>query len=80
MARGALPLEGRSTGKTYWAEGNSMWYVLARFIHDDRGQDLIEYAMLALFIACAVLIGIQQVPNSLDAGYSNIGTQVSAGS
>ena len=57
-----------------------MRHVLARFVRDDRGQDLIEYAMLVLFLACAVLIGIQEIPGSLNSGYSNLGTQVSSGS
>jgi Flp pilus assembly pilin Flp len=57
-----------------------MRQVLSQFVSDDRGQDLIEYAMLVLFLACAVLIGIQAIPGSLNEGYSNIGTQVSAGS
>ena len=62
------------------AERNPVRQLVARFVREDQGQDLIEYAMLALFLACAVLIGIQQIPGSLNQGYSNIGTQVSTGS
>ena len=53
-----------------------MRHLLARFVREDSGQDLIEYAFLVIFLACAVLIGIQEIPNSLNAGYSNIGSNV----
>jgi Flp pilus assembly pilin Flp len=55
-----------------------MGKLLVRLIADDHGQDLIEYAFLVLFLAFAVLIGIQEIPSSLNAGYSNIGSSVGA--
>jgi pilus assembly protein Flp/PilA len=55
-------------------------HVLTRLIQEDRGQDLIEYAFLAIFIALAVTLGLQALGTGLNEGYSNIGTQVSTGS
>ena len=57
-----------------------MRQLIARFLHEDQGQDLIEYAFLAMFVALAVTVGLQAIATSLDDGYSNIGTQVSSGS
>ena len=48
-----------------------------RFIREDEGQDLIEYAFLAVFIALAVVVGIQAVATGLNTQFSNIGSQIS---
>ena len=51
-----------------------------RFIREDEGQDLIEYAFLAVFIALAVTAGLKAVASGVNTQMSNIGTQVSSGS
>jgi pilus assembly protein Flp/PilA len=51
--------------------------LLSRLLRDDQGQDLIEYAFLAIFIGLAVTVGLQAVTTGLNTGFSNIGTQVS---
>jgi Flp pilus assembly pilin Flp len=53
-----------------------MVQMLARFIVDDQGQDLIEYAFLAIFIALAVVVGLQAVADGINSGMSNIGSEV----
>ena len=50
--------------------------VPARFVRDDQGQDLIEYALLAIFIALAISLGLHSIAEGLNTGMSNIGTQV----
>jgi len=57
-----------------------MTHVLSRFILDETGQDLIEYAFLAVFVVLVVFAGIATVGTALNTGMSNIGTQVSSGS
>ena len=54
-----------------------MRHLIARFIREDDGQDLIEYAFLAIFLALAVTVGLTAVTGGLNGGFSNIGTQVS---
>ena len=51
--------------------------LIARFIHEDQGQDLIEYAFLAVFIALAVTLGLQAVATGVNSQMSNIGSQIS---
>ena len=51
--------------------------LLARFVREDQGQDLIEYAFLAIFIGLAVTLGLQAVATGVNTQMSNIGTQVS---
>jgi Flp pilus assembly pilin Flp len=48
-----------------------------RFIREDEGQDLIEYAFLAVFIGLAVTLGLEAVATGVNSQMSNIGTQVS---
>ncbi len=40
---------------------------LKRWVRDDRGQDLTEYALLALMIAVAAITGVTAVGDSLEA-------------
>lgn len=54
-----------------------MKQLLVRFIREDQGQDLIEYAFLAIFIGLAVTLGLQAVATGVNTQMSNIGTQVS---
>ena len=51
--------------------------LVARFVREDDGQDLIEYAFLAIFVALAVTVGLTAITDGLNSGFSNIGTQVS---
>jgi pilus assembly protein Flp/PilA len=57
-----------------------MTQLFSRLITDDGGQDLIEYAFLAIFIALAVVVGLNAISGGLNTGFSNIGTQVTSGS
>ena len=51
--------------------------LIARFVREDQGQDLIEYAFLAVFIGLAVTLGLQAVATGVNSQMSNIGTQIS---
>jgi pilus assembly protein Flp/PilA len=57
-----------------------MKHLIARFVREEQGQDLIEYAFLAVFIGLAVTLGLQAVATGVNTQMSNIGTQVSTGS
>ena len=54
--------------------------LLARVVREDHGQDLIEYAFLAIFIGLAVVLGLQAVATGVNTEMSNIGTQAANGS
>ena len=51
---------------------------LARFVREDEGQDLIEYALLAGFIALAAVLMIYNVGLGLNTIYSKVNAQVSS--
>jgi Flp pilus assembly pilin Flp len=48
------------------------------FRRDQRGISSIEYAMLAVGIALAILAGAQFLGNSINSGLSTIGADVTS--
>jgi len=50
--------------------------LFSRFLSDDRGQDLIEYALLAGFISLVAVVAITNVGTGVNQVYDNINTQV----
>ena len=53
-----------------------MSQALVRLVRDESGQDLIEYAFLAVFIALAVTLGLQAVAGGINSQLTNISGQV----
>ena len=52
--------------------------LFARFVREDQGQDLIEYALLAGFISLVAVLAITAVGTGVNAVYNNIDAQVGA--
>ena len=55
-----------------------MTHGISRFIKEDSGQDLIEYALLAGFISLAAVAAITTVGTALNTLYTNVQGQVTA--
>jgi Flp pilus assembly pilin Flp len=53
-----------------------MFKFLRTFRRDERGISSIEYAMLAVGIALAILAGSRFLGSSINSGLENIGSQV----
>jgi pilus assembly protein Flp/PilA len=53
-----------------------MTKLFSRFLRDDRGQDLIEYALLAGFISLVAVVAITNVGSGVNTVYENINTKV----
>ncbi len=49
---------------------------LWRFVREDAGQDLIEYALLAGFISLVAVLAIQSVGTGVNTVYADINTAV----
>jgi pilus assembly protein Flp/PilA len=49
-----------------------------RFVREEQGQDLIEYALLAGLISIASIIGITAIGTALQGKYTDIGATVMA--
>jgi Flp pilus assembly pilin Flp len=54
--------------------------LLDRFVREELGQDIIEYAFLAVFIGLAVVAALQAVGGSIATQFGNISSQLSSGS
>lgn len=54
----------------------AMSQFLTRFIREDEGQDLIEYAFLAAFIALVALVGVQVLGTAINTRMDNLATSV----
>jgi pilus assembly protein Flp/PilA len=49
-----------------------------RFVREEEGQDLIEYALLAGFISLVAVAAITSVGQGINGVYNNINSQVAA--
>ena len=49
-----------------------------RLIHDDKGQDMVEYALLAGFIAVSAGALLPPVADSISTIFSRMGSALSA--
>ena len=55
-----------------------MKQLLKRFVREEKGQDLIEYALLAGFISLVAVVAITAVGAGVNGVYNNIDSQVGA--
>jgi pilus assembly protein Flp/PilA len=47
-----------------------------RFVCEDDGQDLVEYALLITFIALACIVGMQNLGTAINNKYSDVSTSL----
>ena len=52
--------------------------LFARFIADEQGQDIIEYALLGSFVAFGALTGAQALATAYNAWFTGIGAKVTS--
>ena len=51
-----------------------------RFVRDEEGQDLVEYAMLLAFIALIAIAGVKTLGTTVNTFFSNVATALTSGS
>ena len=49
-----------------------------RFVREEQGQDLIEYALLAGLISIVAIVGITAVGTAVSAKFTTVGASVAA--
>jgi pilus assembly protein Flp/PilA len=59
-------------------EESVMKNLFNRFVREDQGQDLIEYALLAGFISLVAVLAITNVGTGVNKVYDNINTKVNS--
>ena len=50
--------------------------LMARFVREEQGQDLIEYLLLGSLIALVVTVGVGALGTSIDQWYTRVATWV----
>ena len=50
---------------------------ITRFVREDEGQDLVEYALLIAFIALACIVGLQNLGTAINNTYNSISSSLS---
>ena len=53
--------------------------LLVRFVREEEGQDLVEYAMLLAFIALIAIGGVRTLGTTVNAFFSNVATTLTSG-
>ena len=51
--------------------------LFTRFVREDQGQDLIEYALLGSFVSLAAYLGANFLGGELNDWYNDVGDAVS---
>ncbi len=50
--------------------------LIARFVREDKGQDLIEYALIATVVSIGAYSGAKILGTALNLWYNNVGSSV----
>jgi len=54
----------------------SLKQMAVRFVRDEQGQDLIEYALLATFVSLLAIVGAGLLGTALNNWYGTVATNV----
>ena len=52
--------------------------LISRFVREEAGQDLIEYALLGSFVSLAAYAGADLLGGNLNSWYNSVGEAVSS--
>lgn len=55
---------------------NSLNTLLRKLLHEDSGQDLIEYALIAALIALAAITAMRGLSNKINSEFNAIGSSL----
>ena len=55
---------------------NSLRATLSNLIHDESGQDLIEYALLAAIIALGATAAMSSLAGTISTAFTTVGTKI----
>jgi pilus assembly protein Flp/PilA len=50
--------------------------LFARFVREENGQDLIEYALLAALVALGCVVAMQTLAGDISTAFGKVGTKL----
>lgn len=50
--------------------------VLRHLLHDEAGQDLIEYALVAALVGLGAVVALKSLTNSIDNTFNKVGSSL----
>ena len=53
-------------------------YVLSNLLHDQCGQDFVEYALVAARVALAAIASLKQVGSAANAVFTTVGNRLNS--
>lgn len=59
------------------AGGHKMKHLIASFIQDESGQDLVEYALVVALIALGATASLSSLASSFSTAFSTVGSKLS---
>jgi pilus assembly protein Flp/PilA len=65
-------VSSRDMAATVKERAGNMKNFIGRFVREDEGQDLVEYALLIAFIALACIVGMQTLGTAINNEYKSI--------
>ena len=66
----------RNTILKLYVKTDGLRCAVRKLLTDNKGQDLIEYALVVALIAFAAAAGMTSVATQINAAFTNIGTKV----
>jgi pilus assembly protein Flp/PilA len=52
--------------------------VISAFLADESGQDIVEYALVAAFIALFAIAGLQKIATAASSVLTNVGSRLTS--
>jgi pilus assembly protein Flp/PilA len=57
---------------------NNSQQILSRFLNDESGQDLVEYALVAALVALAAIAGVGRVGSAVGSVFTSVGAKITS--
>jgi Flp pilus assembly pilin Flp len=72
------PFAGAEDRNSWEMTEMSLTQFVQRLFRDEEGQDLIEYALLATFVALVAIAGAQALGTALNGWYNSVANRVNS--
>jgi pilus assembly protein Flp/PilA len=57
---------------------NNLHQLLAHFLNDECGQDIVEYALIAALVGLAAIAGVGRVGSAVGSVFTSVGAKITS--